>query len=175
MAEGLDTGDILLQRKTDISPTDTGGSLHDRLAQIGPEALLQSLRLLATGSAPRIPQSNVFATYAPKLKREDGRIDWSEPAEVIERKIRAFNPWPGTFMELDDRNLKIFSSAIVDLSGEPGEVLRSEKELVIAAGKNAVLLDEVQLEGKRRMRVADFLRGALTVIPNKVRDLTQAD
>jgi methionyl-tRNA formyltransferase len=159
VAEGLDTGDILLRRKIDISPTDTGGSLHNRLAQIAPNALFDALRMLAKGIAPRIPQDNTLATYAPKLTRDDGRIDWSKSAEVIERKIRAFNPWPGAFMKLDRRNLKIFSASIADLSGEPGEILRSEKELVIAAGNGAVSLGEVQLEGKRQMRAAEFLRG----------------
>ncbi len=159
MDEGLDTGDMLLTRETNILPGDTGGSLHDRLAQIAPEALLESLRLLATGSASRIPQENALATYAPKLKREHGRIDWSEPAKVIERKIRAFNPWPGAFMNLGNQNLKIFSASVVDLDGKPGEILHSENEFVIAAGKGAVSLGEIQLEGKRRMRVAEFLRG----------------
>src|SRR6266498_2224536 len=92
MDEGLDTGDILLQRTIDILPGDTGGSLHERLAQIAPEALLESLEMLAKGIARRTPQDNASATYAPKLKREDGRIDWLEPAEVIERRIRAFDP-----------------------------------------------------------------------------------
>src|SRR6266446_1568072 len=159
MDEGLDTGDILLQRATEIRPDDTGRSLHERLAQIAPEALLESLRLLTAGSAPRIPQDNAQATYAPKLKREDGEIDWSEPAEVIERKIRAFNPWPGAFMQINNRNLKIFSASVVDLSGQPGEILRSEKELIVAAGKGALSLSDVQLEGKRRMSAGEFLRG----------------
>ena len=159
MDEGLDTGDILLQRTIDILPDDTGGSLQDRLAQIAPEALLESLRMLEKNSAPRIPQDNAQATWAPKLKREHGRIDWSEMAEAIERKIRAFNPWPGAFMEISGRNLKIFSASVVDLSGEPGEILKSENELVIAAGKGALLLGEVQLEGKRKMSAAEFLRG----------------
>ena len=159
MDEGLDTGDILLLRKIDIMPTDTGESLHDRLAQIAPKALLEALQLLAKNNAPRIPQDNALATYAPKLTRHDGKIDWSEAAEIIERKIRAFNPWPGAFMELDGRNLKIFSASIVNLSGKPGEILRSEKEVVIAAGKDALSLDEVQLEGKRRMNTVEFLRG----------------
>jgi len=159
MDEGLDTGDILLQRKIDFLPTDTAGSLEDRLAKIAPETLLDSLRLLARGSARRIPQDNALATYAPKLKREDGRIDWSEPAEVIERKIRAYNPWPGAFMKLKDRNLKIFSASVVDLRGKPGETLSSENELVVAAGKGALSLSEVQLEGKRRMSGGEFLRG----------------
>jgi methionyl-tRNA formyltransferase len=164
MNEGLDTGDILLQCTTDILPNDTGGSLHDRLAQIAPEALLESLRLLTAKSAPRIPQNNAQATYAPKLKREGGRIDWSEPAEVIERKIRAFDPWPGAFMKIDERNLKIFSASVVDLSGKRGEILRSEKELVVAAGKSAVSLDEVQLEGKKRMSAQEFLRGHASLV-----------
>ena len=162
MAEGLDTGDILLQRRIDILPTDTGGSLHDRLAQIAPETLLEALQMLAKGNAPRIPQDNALATYAPKLTRDDGKIDWSEPAETIERKIRAFNPWPGAFTEiasLGARKLKVFSAAIVDLNGKPGEFLRSDKELVIAAGKNALSLCEVQVDGKRRMSAAEFLRG----------------
>jgi methionyl-tRNA formyltransferase len=169
MDEGLDTGDILLQRELDILPTDTGASLHERLAQIAPEALLESLRLLTAKSAPRIPQDNAQATYAPKLKRDDGRIDWSEPAEVIERKIRAFNPWPGAFTQIGPpsvrsgvasaQNLKIFSAMVVDLSGEPGEILEHHKELIIAAGKYALALNKVQLEGKRRMSVTEFLRG----------------
>src|SRR5438105_1201345 len=111
MDEGLDTGDILLQRKIALASNETGGSLHEKLAQIAPEALLESLRTLAKGSAPRIPQDDALAAYAPKLKRGDGRIDWSELAQRIERKIRAFNPWPGAFMTISidgERNLKIF-------------------------------------------------------------------
>jgi methionyl-tRNA formyltransferase len=169
MSQGLDTGDILLQRKIDILPNDTGGSLHDRLGQSAPEALLESLRMLASGSAPRIPQENALATYAPKLSREAGRIDWSEPAETIERKIRAFNPWPGAFMRITTkanelRTLKIFSAAIVDLSGAPGEILGSEKELIIAADTGALSLLEVQLEGKRRMSATEFLRGHASIL-----------
>jgi methionyl-tRNA formyltransferase len=159
MDEGLDTGDILLQRTIDILPGDTGGSLHDRLAEIASAALFESLKMLAQAAAPRTPQDNTCASYAPKLKREDGKIDWSEAAELIERKIRAFNPWPGAFMEFDGRNLKIFSAVIVPIHGTPGEILRSENELVIAAGEEALSLCEVQLEGKRRMTTAEFLRG----------------
>jgi methionyl-tRNA formyltransferase len=164
MDEGLDTGDILLQRKIDISPDDTGGSLHDRLAQIAPDTLLESLRLLASGQAPRVPQNNALATQAPRLSREDGQIDWSEPAEAIERKIRAFNPWPGAFTPVsikpnETRNLKIFSATIVNLESKPGEILPSDDQMIIAAGKGALSLREVQLEGKRRMTAAEFLRG----------------
>jgi methionyl-tRNA formyltransferase len=159
MDEGLDTGDVLLQRNLEILPNDTGGSLHDRLAQIAPEALLESLRLVAAGNAPRIAQDNARATYAPKLKREHGLIDWSDSAGAVERRIRAYNPWPGAFMKLDTQNLKIFSASVVDLSGRPGQILRSDKDLIIAANKGSLSLAEVQLEGKRRMTAAEFLRG----------------
>jgi methionyl-tRNA formyltransferase len=159
MDEGLDTGDILLQRKIDISPSETGATLHDRLAQIAPEALLESLRLLAASNAPRIPQDQALATYAPKLNRETGRLNWNESVEAIERKIRAYNPWPGAFTEFSGRNLKIFAASIVDLRGKPGEILRKDRELVVATSDRALSLTDVQLEGKRRMSAAEFLRG----------------
>ena len=159
MDEGLDTGDILLQRNVEILPNETGGALHDRLAAIAPDALLEALRLLAAGNAPRIPQDDTCATYAPKLKREHGKIDWSESAEAIERKIRAYNPWPGAFMKVANQNLKIFSASIVDFIGRPGKILRGDKDFVVAAGKGALSLSEVQLEGSRRMTGAEFLRG----------------
>lgn len=166
MDEGLDTGEMLLQTKLAISPNETGGSLHDRLAQLAPEALRDALDQLATQRAPRIPQQDADATYAPKLTREDGKIDWSEPAELIERKIRAFDPWPGAFTQLGDeagkaRNLKIFRASVSDQSiGDPGTIATpNDAEVLVATGRAALRLDEVQLEGKRRMSAADFLRG----------------
>jgi methionyl-tRNA formyltransferase len=162
MDEGLDTGDILLKRTINILPSDTGGALHDRLAGVAPETLLESLDLLAEGKAPRTAQDNSLATFAPKLNREDGKIDWSDAAEVIERKIRAFNPWPSAFMTIEAngmRSLKIFSATVVALRATPGKILHSEKEFVVAAGKDALSLGDVQLEGKRRMTALEFLRG----------------
>jgi len=120
--------------------------------------------LLATGIAPRTPQDNTRATYAPKLKREHGKINWSESAEVIERKIRGFNPWPSAFTQIGGQNLKVFSATPADLSGQPGEILRSQGQLIIAAGKRALSLGDVQLEGKRRMSAAEFLRGHATLL-----------
>jgi methionyl-tRNA formyltransferase len=159
MDEGLDTGDILLQRKIEIAPDETGASLHDELAQIAQEALAEAILLLEEGKAPRLQQKNELATNAPKLEREHGRIDWTESAAVIERKIRAFDPWPGAFMEIDHQKLKIFAATIVDRRGKPGQISRNENELIVAAGKGALSLGEVQLEGKRRMSAAEFLRG----------------
>lgn len=160
MDEGLDTGDILLQRTIEVLPTETGASLHERLAEIAPDSLLESLKLLPSENSPRIPQDNALATYAPKLNRESGRINWNEPAEVIERRIRAYDPWPGAFTEFDGRKLKIFGSSIVDLRGKPGEILRRDREFVVATADRGLSLTEVQLEGKRRMSTKEFLRGA---------------
>ena len=162
MDEGLDTGDILLQRKIDIRPNDTGGSLHDRLAEIAPELLRESLRLLGSGNARRSSQDQTLATYAPKLNREAGRINWNETAGVIERKIRADNPWPGAFTDFNDRKLKIFFATIVDLRGKPGEILRRDGELIVATSDCALSLTDVQLEGKKRMSAPEFLRGLKT-------------
>jgi methionyl-tRNA formyltransferase len=164
MDEGLDTGDILLQKSIPISPGDTGATIHDRLAEIAPASLLQALNYLEKDDVPRTPQNNSQATYAPKLNRESGSIDWSEDADVIERKIRAFNPWPGAFTQLGPptthpQNLKIFSAAVVDFNGNPGEIAATNQELIIAAGKKGLSLKEVQLEGRRRMSAAEFLRG----------------
>src|SRR5437764_10396153 len=125
MDEGLDTGDILLQRKIDIAANETGDSLHDRLGEIAPAALLDALKMCP--DAPRIPQNKESATYAPKLNRESGRINWGEPAGAIERKIRAYNSWPGAFMEFADGKLKIFGASIVDLHGRPGQILGNGK------------------------------------------------
>ena len=165
MDESLDTGDILLQTRLEIAAHETGESLHDRLAQIAPDALTEALAELQRGNASRVPQDSSAATYAPKLEREDGRIDWTEPAELIERKIRAFNPWPGAFVFLRsedgrERKLKIFSGRLVDAAqGTPGEVFRSDGSITIAAKDGALSLGEVQLEGKRQMSAAEFLRG----------------
>jgi methionyl-tRNA formyltransferase len=164
MDEGLDTGDILLQAPTKISDAETGGTLHDRLAELAPEALLRALGLIETGKAPRVPQDSVQATHAPKLNRESGRIDWSAPADVIERRIRAFNPWPGAFTELTSGagssiKLKVFAAAVVKLSGKAGQILRCDTQLIVAAGEDALSLTEIQLEGRKRMRAAEVIRG----------------
>ncbi len=167
MDEGLDTGDILLLRPLRIRRRETGGTLHDRLAELAPEALAEAMGLLARGAAPRIPQDATRATYAAKLSRESGVIDWRAPARAIDRQVRAMNPWPASSTLLPDpagaapRKLKIFSVIpFRHATGEPGTVLRVDKRgLLVAAGEGAVLLRDVQLEGKRRMPIRDFLPG----------------
>ncbi len=165
MDEGLDTGDILLQRKIQIAPNETGGSLHDRLGAIAPEALLESFKLLDAGSAPRCKQDNSGATHAPKLERDAGRIDWAEPAEFIERRIRAYNPWPGAYTLVATNSgkaqkLKVFSSSLTHVDGSPGQLLSAKDgQILIGTGSGALALREVQLEGRQRMDATDFLRG----------------
>lgn len=166
MDVGLDTGDILLESRIPIAADETGGSLHDRLGEIAPAALAEALVKLANGNAPRVPQNNDEATHAPKLEREHGRIDWSETAEVIKRKIRAFNPWPGSYAILRDGEgrelkLKIFATSVSDATGPAvGQIAASQSDgLLIGAGNGALRLEEVQLEGKKRMRADDLIRG----------------
>ena len=165
MDEGIDTGDILLQTRIEITATETGGSLHDRLGSIAPAALHDALSQLEKGTAPRIQQDSSTATYARKLERQDGLIDWSQPAASIERRIRAFDPWPGTFAILRDttgrsQNLKIFSASAIETPNALPGVIRSQEGLVlVGTQKGALSLGDVQLEGKRRMPATDFLRG----------------
>ena len=174
MDEGLDTGDILLQSKLPILPNETGGSLHDRLGKLAVDSLDKALRGLVDETASRTPQDSARATYAPKLKREDGKIDWSEPAELIERKIRAFNPWPGAFAELRQKSgqhqrLKIYRAEVKELSGTRGEILQADAGgFVVATGKNALSLGKVQLEGKWPMSAVDFLRGHAKLVGDKL-------
>lgn len=164
---GLDTGDILLQKTLPLRRRETGGSLHDRLAALAPSALHEALILLSSGRAPRAPQDNALSTYAPKLERENGLLDWSETAEKLDARIRAFNPWPGAYTGLPRREgapqkLKIFSTIRLRRHfGKPGEILRAnENGLLVATGNRAaLLLRDVQLEGKKRMAAGEFLRG----------------
>ncbi|MDQ3624322.1 MAG: methionyl-tRNA formyltransferase [Verrucomicrobiota bacterium] len=173
MNEGLDEGDILLQKAVPIRRNDTGGSLHEKLALLAPNALAEALTLLKKDGAPRLPQDHALATYAPKLTREHGEIIWTGPSEEIERKIRAMNPWPGayTWMPTPDgpRKLKILAAAADRRArGKSGEVLRADKHgLLIGTGSEGVLLSEVQMEGKKRMSVRDFLLGT-PVMPGMV-------
>lgn len=166
MAEGLDTGDILLARRLRLRRRETGGGLHDRLGLLAPGALEQALDLLAQGAAPRTPQDDSRATYAPKLTREHGLLLWESP-EAVDRRVRAMNPWPGAYTTLPGpvaRKLKVFSviqSRTPSGDVAPGTVLATERRgILVAAGTHSVWLTEVQLEGKKRLRAAEFLRGA---------------
>jgi methionyl-tRNA formyltransferase len=166
MAEGLDTGDILLSRALAVEPRETGGSLHDRLAELAPEAMNAALDRLAAGDAPRTPQDESLATYAGKLGREDGRIDWSRPALEIDRHVRAMNPWPAAFTDIplasgEVARLKIFAAdAETGLPALPGTILHADTAGIdIATGDGAMRVHDVQGEGGRRMSAGEWLRG----------------
>ena len=165
MNEGLDTGDVLLEKRLKIGRRETTGELHDRLAAVAPQALSAALTLLKQGAAPRVAQDNSLATYAAKLSRENGEILWTATREEIDRKIRAMNPWPAahTYLPTTEgpRKLKVFSSILHSRAlGTPGQVARADKNgILVAAAQGGVLLREVQLEGKKRMSARDFLLG----------------
>lgn len=165
VSAGLDAGDILLDKKIRIRRRETGGTLHDRLALLAPEALSEALESVGRGLIPRIPQDPSLVTYAAKLSRENGLIRWDSDAIAIERKIRAMNPWPASHTTLPGgqgpRKLKVFSAIVcLKSSGAPGEVLQADRHgLLVGCGRGAVRLREIQLEGKRRMTVREFLPG----------------
>jgi len=166
MNERLDEGDILLMRSLKIGKDETAGSLHDRIGEVSPAALLEALTLLKQGRAPRIPQDHSAATYAAKLTREQGELDWSRTREELDRRIRAMNPWPGAYTWLPTpdgvRKLKIYAGIMhhCDLGQPPGTVVKTDKHgILVAGGTCGILLRDVQLEGKKRMHARDFLLG----------------
>jgi methionyl-tRNA formyltransferase len=162
--EQVDTGEIILQRKTAIEEFETAGALHDRLAVMGADLLLETLAQVAAGAVVRQPQVGEIS-LAPKITKEMAAIDWKKSAREIFNFIRAMNPIPGAFTTWHGRNLKIFRAHVLnDFSSghEAGVVVRSnvrKGELVMQAGIGHLAIDELQIEGKRRMPVADFLRG----------------
>jgi methionyl-tRNA formyltransferase len=162
MAEGLDTGPVYLRHETDISADETAGSLHDRLADMGAAALLDCLGMLAAGSMPEpVGQDDRQATYAKKLDKAEAHIDWNAPAVEIERRIRAFSPWPVCWSEIQGERLRIWRADAVAQSHsfKPGTVISTDQDgIVIAAGGGLVRLLEVQRAGGRRMPASEFLK-----------------
>jgi methionyl-tRNA formyltransferase len=160
MEAGLDTGPMLHSLKTPIHGDDTGGTLHDRLAVLGAQALLESLPGLAEGRLVAEPQDDTLANYANKLEKQEGMIDWSQSAEAIERKIRAFNPWPVAQCLFGDKVMRIWQARPLAArsGGKPGEVLQCGKSGIdVATGDGVLCITQLQMPGKRSMSAADFL------------------
>ncbi len=154
MDKGLDTGAVIARCETDLTDETTGQSLHDLLSTLGADLLVKSIK---TGEWRSEPQDAEGITYAHKLEKSEGQLDFSQPADVLERKIRAFFPWPGTSTKLDGKILKILQASIVEGTGKPGEILTDD--LVVACGQKALKLERIQLQGKGAMTAIDFLRG----------------
>lgn len=159
MDAGLDTGPILLQERVPITGTTTAAELHDTLAQLGARLIGPALDGLAAGTLRLVPQPTEGVTYAPKLSREDGRIDWRQPASMLERQVRALNPWPGTWFEHMGQTLKLLAAEIVevDTAAPPGTVL--DERLTVACGEGALRLLTLQRPGRAALDAAAFLRG----------------
>jgi methionyl-tRNA formyltransferase len=153
MDAGLDTGAMLARESVPITPSTTAATLHDALAAIGARLVLRTL----AENPPPVPQPEDGATYAPKLTRDDGRLDWTHDAASLDRQVRALNPWPGTFTTMGDTVLKVLAAAPAEGQGAPGTVL--DDALRIACGTGALRLLRVQAPGRAAMPAADFLRG----------------
>lgn len=163
LVEKMDAGKIYLQEAMPLAADETSGSLQTKLTPIGARLLLETLQGLKDGTLVAREQNESQATLAPLLKKEDGLIDWSQPAVVIERRVRGLNPWPGSYTYLNGKMLKVHRAKIIscDAAGNPGEVIQADScGFWIAAGAGVVGLEEVQLENKKKLSRAEFVRGA---------------
>lgn len=156
MAEGLDTGDMLLVRKTEIGENETAGELFDRIAVLGADALSGALKSIDTLTP--VKQNDAEASWASPLKKTDGEINWNEPAEKIYSLIKGVSPWPGAYTTFKGKRLKVHRARLCDKLGAPGELLDGE-QLIIGCKNGSLELLEVQLEGAKRISAADFIRG----------------
>jgi methionyl-tRNA formyltransferase len=160
MEAGLDTGPVYARVSTTILEEDNAGTLTDRLAQLGAELLVQSLPALADGALKAESQPDAGATYANKLKKEDGAVDWSLPAEQLWQRIRAYSPWPSAFTFVDGRRLQILAASLAhDTQADPGAAIVDGTRLFVGCGKGALEILEVKPEGKRAMAIDAYLAG----------------
>lgn len=158
----IDTGDIILQGRIAIRDLETGGSLHDRLAVLGADLLMEALKKVKDGTAKRIPQVDSEATYVKMIDKDMGKIDFSLPAGQIERLIRGLNPWPSAYTGYEGKILKLWRAEVEDCNTiiEPGEVIEIRKDAIaVMTGEKALIIKELQLEGRKRLTADAFLRG----------------
>lgn len=167
MSEGLDEGDILLSRATEIAPDETAGELFDRLSEMGAELLIETIEEIESGRAARTKQDDALSSYAPMLKKEDGDIDWNKTAAEIVNLVRGTNPWPMAYTRYEGETMKVISARADGgwIGGEPGKILEivsnpdKSKSLAVGCADGRVLIDELQFKGGKRMAVRDYLNG----------------
>lgn len=166
MDKGLDTGDMILTSTCDITLQDTSASLYDKLAKLGPVALLDTLTLMSNGSHQRIPQNNAQATHAAKLDKTEAELDWQLTADILDRKVRAYNPWPVAQFTFSENNklhrIRVLQASVVSVphQAQPGTILLADKQgIVVATNESAIRLEVIQLPGKKALPVADILNG----------------
>lgn len=159
MAEGMDTGDMLLKSETEIGPEETAGELFDRLKLMGAKLLTETLDKLERGELKSIPQDGTQATLAPLLKKEMSALDWSEPAQRIHDRIRGLNPWPCAAAVLDGKRIKLLASQVIEGEGIPGTAYNLDGELAAACGRGMLRITELQADTGKRMSGKDYLLG----------------
>ena len=173
MDAGMDTGDMLTQEKTPILPEDNSQTLHDRLAQIGASLLVRTISSYVAGKIRPRPQPVEGVSLAPKIKKSDGQIDWTQPATAVWNRVRGMTPWPGVFTFLPGQPqptlLKIWRVEVAAASGTPGEILGADKNgILVGCGQESLLVREVQREGGRRMTAQEFLAGHPLTVGQKL-------
>lgn len=159
LQQKVDTGQMILQKKMPIGPDETAGEVHDRMMHLGAEAVLETVRRLEKGPVTALPQDDTQATPAPKIFREDGAVDWTQPAETIHNHIRGLAPWPSAWTLHDGVSLKLLRSQRAEGTGAPGTVLHADERLIVACGTGAVEILEAQQPGRRALPAVDFLNG----------------
>lgn len=156
----VDTGDTILMRRVGIEPNETAGELHDRLAELGASVVVETVQHIEAGTVDTLEQDEARASWAPKIFKDDARIDWTRTAQEVHNHVRGLAPYPAAWTEDGDTHLKIYKTCPAKGGGEPGEVIEAEGEcLVVACGERAVEILEIQRQGKARMSAEEFLRG----------------
>ena len=159
IVQALDAGDMLLKGEVAITPETTGESLHDELASLGAELIVKALDEIDYLQAQAQKQDESLVTYAAKIDKNESKIDFSQSAEVLERKIRAFNPYPAMYFEYQGERIKILRAEVIDQTGPAGAILEGEKALVISCGEKALSVTELQRAGKKKMTIKEVLNG----------------
>ena len=155
----LDAGDIISQRKVKIEESDNAQTLHDKLAKVGAELLVETIPGYISGKIIPVPQDHSKATYCKPVTKEMGRIDWKLPAKKIFNMVRAFTPWPSAYAEFKGKRVKIMAAETVNFQGKPGEVVKADKELIVTTGEGALRIKRIRPEGRKEITGEEFIRG----------------